>query len=289
MVNIKVKILGDPQLIKQDDLFYGQNVRGSLSQLTPNGSLFYDNGELYVFFNFQSPTDYDETTGLAVPQLSEYQYSAFSGIYKIIKVDNVFTRGKFEQTLDLVRLPISDNLRNQQTNARARVDSYTNFGLGQLASLPYARFTGPNILVNALSTGGQLVNAGLATASGIGTALIGGIINQAISQSIGKAADYISNKVSGLFKTNTFSTNPEVYKGDAPTATQYGAFGEDPTGAAETLNGADLQAELDAISADAIESSEILSLETDYQLNDIQLDVAEFEIEIPEDLADFFG
>ena len=294
MVNIKVKILGDPQLIKQDDLFYGQNVGGSFSQLTPNGSLYYDNGELYVFVNFQSPTDYDETIGLAVPQLSDYQYSAFSGIYKIIKVDNVFSRGKFEQTLDLVRLPISDNLRNLQTNARSRADNYTNFGLGQLASLPYARFTGPRILINALPNGGQLVNAGLATASGAGTGILGSVLNQAIS----KAAGMITDKIASIFKTPTFSTNPKDYEVYKATETQYGAFGEEPTG-----GGAATSAATDNSNDLLVSDNPLENLETDglgealayedlppnldgFEVGDVDLTA---DIEIPEDITDFFG
>ena len=139
MINIQLKIIGDPQLIKQDDLFYAQNVKPPTSQLTPNNSLYYDGGELYVNILFQSSVDYDESTGLARPNNPnnpiKYSYNLFSGIYKIITVDNNFKQGKFEQTLDLVRLPFNAQDIKQLSNARSRSETDGNSGLGQLPAL----------------------------------------------------------------------------------------------------------------------------------------------------------
>ena len=188
MISVQLKIVGDSQLIMQDDVLFGQNASNSYSQLTPNNSLYFTNGELYVFLNFQSPIDYNEETGLAVPGLGRYQYSEFSGIYKIITVESNFSRGKFEQTLDLVRLPISDQLRNQVTNARSRADTYVNYGLGQLTALPYSRFTGPRIIVNNLASGGILAAAG-----GAGGSLINSLASQAFNQVAGKIAESLKN------------------------------------------------------------------------------------------------
>jgi hypothetical protein len=193
MINIKLRIIGDPHFIKQDDVFYGQTSANSVGALTPNGSLYFDNGELYVYVVFQSPVDYDETTGLAIPTGTT---SEFTGIYKVITVDNTFSRGKFEQTLDLVRLPISDQLRNQVTNAKARVDSYVNYGLGQLAALPYARFTGPRILVNSLAQGGPVYNAALAGSNGTLGGIASKLVSQGINQLVGKATGAVSGMIS---------------------------------------------------------------------------------------------
>jgi len=104
MINLDLKIIGDPQLIKQDDVFYGQDLSTPTGPLTKNGSLWMDSGELYTFVNFKSPTDYDEATGLADPDSGKYKISEYSGVYKIITIDNTFSRGKFEQTLNLVKL-----------------------------------------------------------------------------------------------------------------------------------------------------------------------------------------
>ena len=181
MINIKMRIIGDPHFIKQDDVFYGQSINTAFSALTPNNSLYTDNGELYVYVEFQSPDDYDETTGLAVPGSGFYSYNLFKGIYKVISVDNTFTKGKFEQTLDLVRVPISDELRNQITGAAGRAESYINLGLGQLAALPFARFTGPRILLNSVNT--SAANYSAVNGSDPGSqlsSLLGGIAQQAL-------------------------------------------------------------------------------------------------------------
>jgi hypothetical protein len=201
MINIQLKIIGDPQLIKQDDLFYAQNIRPPTSQFTPNNSLYYDGGELYVNIIFQSPIDYDESTGLAIPNLGNYTYNLFNGIYKIITVENNFRQGKFEQTLNLIRLPVNAQDINQLINARARIETYVNYGLGQLAGLPYSRFTGPRILVNNLAAGVGIYNAGVAGGGGGLPGLVGGIVNQFVgkvsNELIGKATSAIKDIFSG--------------------------------------------------------------------------------------------
>lgn len=116
MINVKLKIIGDPTLFKQDDCFITQGIYNTAG-LT-NGSISYDNGELYVFVNFKSPNDYDETTGLANPDVSKYGYSPFSGKYAIVEIEHTFSSGKFEQTLNLVRLPVQEQeLNNINTSS----------------------------------------------------------------------------------------------------------------------------------------------------------------------------
>lgn len=203
MINIQLKIIGDPQLIKQDDLFYAQNIRPPTSQLTPNNSLYYDGGELYVNIVFQSPIDYDESTGLAIPNLGNYTYNLFNGIYKIITVENNFRQGKFEQTLNLIRLPVNAQDINQLINAKARIETYVNYGLGQLAGLPYSRFTGPRILVNNLAAGVGIYNAGAAGGGGVLSGLVGGIVNQFV----GKVTNELIGKATGAIK-DIFSSSP---------------------------------------------------------------------------------
>ena len=89
MINVSLKITGDPELIKQDDVF---------SSL--NGSLPMDKQELFVKLEFRLPEDIDQNTGLYKID----KRSIFSGIYKMIAVNNVFERGQFTQTLELIRM-----------------------------------------------------------------------------------------------------------------------------------------------------------------------------------------
>ena len=90
MINVQLKIAGDPALIKQDDLFG--------SQL--NNSIPTDQGELYVKLFFRLPEDIDQITGKYIAN----RQSIFSGIYRVMTVDNVFDHGQFTQTLDLIRI-----------------------------------------------------------------------------------------------------------------------------------------------------------------------------------------
>lgn len=265
MINIKLKILGDPQFIKQDDIFYGQNLSSSLTQLTPNGSIYTDSGELYVFVNFESPTDYNETIGLAPPGASPYQYSEFSGIYKIITVDSVFAKGQFEQTLDLVRLPIQDQLRNQITNAYARYDTYSNMGLGQLASLPFARFTGPRILVNNLGSGVPLYNAGLAGAAGAASTLIKGLALQFMSM----------------------ATSQLVSRGVNAAFAGAGKAWDDAIAARDIAKGEVLIQEHLA-SMETVDVSSLSDAELDVLAEEWQT-LPQIEFEVPTDLGNFYG
>lgn len=132
MIELELKILGDPQFIKQDDIFYGRSDRNSNQALTPNGSLYMDTGELYVFVNFLSPVDYSEEKGIAEirandilgPEQSYVDaknsvlgYSNFSGVYKLITVDSVFSRGKFEQTLRMAKVLYDQRGRQISANS----------------------------------------------------------------------------------------------------------------------------------------------------------------------------
>jgi hypothetical protein len=114
MVNVKLRIIGDPTFIKQDDVFDTQGLYATTRTLV-NDSIYFDGGELYVWINFRAPTDYNENTGLADPRVGDYTYNPFNGKYTVIQVDNNFQQGKFEQTLNLVRLAIQpDEARRLQ-------------------------------------------------------------------------------------------------------------------------------------------------------------------------------
>jgi hypothetical protein len=104
LVNLELRIIGDPLFIKQDDLFYPPSVTGTLDLLTQNGSFIMDRGELYVLVEFNSPQDYDESTGLTDLVDNDYGYSKFSGVYRIISIKNSFSSGKFEQSLSMARV-----------------------------------------------------------------------------------------------------------------------------------------------------------------------------------------
>ena len=167
MINVKMRIIGDPTFIKQDDIFYNQGVAYATSMITPNNSIIMDENELYVYLTFMSPTDYDETTGLANPNTSKFQYNEFSGVYKIITIENEFNRGKFEQVLDMVRLPINDQARLLSVANQDRADSLIYSGIGQQSAFPTLQNFGPRIVQANFSGGMNNVNGLLAQGAGM--------------------------------------------------------------------------------------------------------------------------
>jgi hypothetical protein len=107
MISIKLQILGDPEFIKQDDIFVTPTVTGldTTNQFVEGTqSLAMDNGEIYVYLTFKTPVDFDDTTGL-MRHDGRYTVSCFSGYYRVLTVDSEFKDGKFIQTLDIVRYP----------------------------------------------------------------------------------------------------------------------------------------------------------------------------------------
>lgn len=109
MIKLDLKIIGDPAFIKQDDIYYRPERRKSKLNpdqkdlYTPNGSIITDTGEVYVQLTFRTPSDIDEETGLMKFD-GRYETSVFSGLYRVLTVDNYFRQGKFEQSLTLIRL-----------------------------------------------------------------------------------------------------------------------------------------------------------------------------------------
>jgi hypothetical protein len=111
MINIKLKIVGDPDFIKTDDIYYNPgnvNYPGPGDATAPDGSILTDRGDIFAFVSWRTPSDLNEETGL--PEFKRFQNSAFDGVYKIIKVTCDLKGGGFEQTLDMIRF--HDGIKN---------------------------------------------------------------------------------------------------------------------------------------------------------------------------------
>lgn len=203
MISVKLKILGDPHFIKQDDIFFGQDTKTSTGLLTTNGSLWMDNSELYVYVRFKSPMDYNETVGLAFPDQQSYTESDLSGVYRVISVDNEFSRGQFVQTLDIARLPMTKEMEFLQTNAQQRSDSAMIVQMSQSGSFGATRFTGPAILQSAINNPAGTA-AGLAitaaTNPGAATSLAGALAQNAINAAVNKVEKLASDAVKDFAK-----------------------------------------------------------------------------------------
>lgn len=114
MVELKMKIIGDPHFIKQDEVLFSpdksMNSKGQWVD-KEGGSLSMDRGEIYCNITFKSPVDIDETTGL-LRQGSKWKDVYFSGLYKINTVESEFKQGKFIQTINGFRI------KNQKGDAK---------------------------------------------------------------------------------------------------------------------------------------------------------------------------
>ena len=128
MLNLKLKIIGDPELIKQDDI-YTNPVQGgydtqvnTLGIMPDNGSIPMDSGEVIALVEFRTIMDMNEANGLP-RKVVEAEQSAFTGQYRILTVDNLFQGGKFEQTVDMVRVP---EIANEASNNKKSNDPKNN-------------------------------------------------------------------------------------------------------------------------------------------------------------------
>jgi hypothetical protein len=234
MVSLKLRILGDPHFIKQDDIFYNYATAQNNSQLTPNNSLWTDNGELYVFVNFKTPVDYDESTGLAIPGANNsYTYSHWTGIYKLLTVESEFTKGKFEQVLSLARLPLSDADFTVGSNAQQRVDAIKLINLGNSGSFAASRFTGPLILQNNVQSGLPAYNQP-ADALQSGASAVQAIFKAAVSKAVGDAVGQVTKKITNSVKetispyTDSLEASFNEWKGDFMIKDQLPAVEEVP-------------------------------------------------------------
>jgi len=117
MLNIRVKMVGDPAFIKQDDTLYQPTSKDYEKTTTKigeqpineAGQIIFDNEEVYVQLIVKGAIDIDDTIGITnkVVKLSNGQSTtgSFSGLYKVQIVTSEFSKGKFEQTVEMIRVP----------------------------------------------------------------------------------------------------------------------------------------------------------------------------------------
>ncbi len=121
-LNIKLQIVGDPDFIKQDDIFINagspEEYNNYLSKRLANnttrpiaedGQILFDAEQIYVKVTFKNAVDINDSIGIVnkqdILQNGRSTNGTFSGIYRVLDVQNDFSRGQFTQTLNLVRMP----------------------------------------------------------------------------------------------------------------------------------------------------------------------------------------
>lgn len=221
MITLNLKIVGDPQFIKQDDFFIGQSADSPTGQFlndSSGSSLYMDGGELYVFVNFQSPVDYDETKGIADVASSKYRYSEFSGVYKIITVDNSFSNGKFEQSLTLAKLLYDQEGKPVASpSAAQRTETALTNALTPTVNAA-VRIAGPRTNISALlpsTNSSAAVNLAVAGAAAfangqgagflqtLGAQVAGSLVNNVVGKGVNIAVDKATAGVKDFFKSGS--------------------------------------------------------------------------------------
>lgn len=108
MINLNLTILGDPYYISDSGV--GNYTAGSTDKQNINvdGAMDYQTGEVLVTVNFRTPVDLNTKTGFYNFGNSQ-PVQQFSGLFRVLQVESSFVRGKFTQTLSLVRIVGQDN------------------------------------------------------------------------------------------------------------------------------------------------------------------------------------
>lgn len=119
MINLNVTILGDPYYIADSGMgnYSAKEVQG-YDNITGDGSINYQNGEVVVTINFRTPIDINLGAGTWDFRATE-PVAQFSGLYRVLNVESMFSKNKFTQELQLVRLPGQEASKPEVINSSA--------------------------------------------------------------------------------------------------------------------------------------------------------------------------
>lgn len=110
MQNINMEILGDPYYIMCSGTGNYTSAPGVAPSVHADGSINFEDAEVYITINFRTPIDINQATGLynfkgvdqSVPLLS------WSGLYRVTDVTNTFSSGDFRQVIHAGRMPYQE-------------------------------------------------------------------------------------------------------------------------------------------------------------------------------------
>lgn len=105
LVTVDLEILGDPYwLVDSGIANYFAEAPAENSQITNDGTMNYESGNVYIYLTFKTPADINETTGLYDFSVAGKE-SPFGGIYRIVQCENTFAEGSWKQKLKCLRMP----------------------------------------------------------------------------------------------------------------------------------------------------------------------------------------
>jgi hypothetical protein len=104
LINVELEILGDPYWMVDSGISnYFSPASADNPLTTEDGTMNYEGSDVYIYLTFRTPSDINEQSGL-------YNFpdggseSPFSGIYKVVRCENIFADGTFKQKLKTIRM-----------------------------------------------------------------------------------------------------------------------------------------------------------------------------------------
>ena len=139
-VSADMEIVGDPYYIADSGLGNYTNTNStSKINVTATGQMDYQSSEVDILFNFRTPVDLNPQGSLTFAgDISTQLEVPFSGLYQVITVKSHFSKGKFTQTLQMMRRP-----NQNQTAKQEATTSGTGFGDGSEEDLALFPTTAP--------------------------------------------------------------------------------------------------------------------------------------------------
>ncbi len=112
ILELDLTIIGDPYYLADSGFGNYSAKQTEYMNMNSDGSMDYQSGEVDVIINFRVPVDNGKPNGLYEFPSGTELLKAFSGLYQVLTLENNFSKGKFSQTLNLVRR------RNQESTNR---------------------------------------------------------------------------------------------------------------------------------------------------------------------------
>lgn len=155
MINLNLTILGDPYYISDSGMgnYSAKEVQG-YDNITGDGSINYQNGEVVITIKFRTPIDIDLEKG-SWDFRDTQPVAQFSGLFQVISVDSSISKNKFTQVLSCIRLPGQDPKLDEKPSGNIVVNEPTATTISNSTNNINTNPTPPG-LVGVINTGGVI-------------------------------------------------------------------------------------------------------------------------------------
>ena len=153
LISVDLEILGDPYFIMDSGMgnYNALQVPGVLN-ITKDGTMNYENGEVDIELNFRTPLDYGQNY-MEFPGGGTAPVGSFSGLYQVLFCNNKFSDGRFTQTLQTIRRPKQPTDTSSETTGVGGLLNLDN-PTAQLAETFANNINGEPIKIAKALTGG---------------------------------------------------------------------------------------------------------------------------------------